>query len=55
MAELKPCPFCGGKAKHFQNTIFGYFVGCTKCRMRTDYYGSKGSATRAWNRRVGNG
>ena len=34
--ELKPCPFCGGAAKHNDggSSIFGRFwwaVGCTEC------------------------
>ena len=48
MAELKPCPFCGGEAKFFikyhmeRGTTRGYKFGiyCTKCDIttaRTDY------------------
>ena len=55
MAELKPCPCCGGKAKHGRSPTFGYFVSCDKCGMRTSYYGSAGASTRAWNRRGDNG
>lgn len=35
-AELKPCPFCGGEAKHNDggNSVFGrlwWAVGCVEC------------------------
>ena len=59
--ELKPCPFCGGKAE-FVTTItrvvndedFGY-VRCMKkhcCEQGVNT--TKSTATRRWNRRVGN-
>ena len=49
--ELKPCPFCGGKAK-LKLVASGYSgnpptlsndfsVECTKCDMHTKYYSSK--------------
>jgi hypothetical protein len=44
MAELKPCPLCGGKAevdKMWVETAFGDrpFVGhrCSKCHARTSF------------------
>lgn len=39
MTELKPCPFCGGKAQLFCGEE-GVAVICTreKCRCRTDWY-----------------
>jgi Lar family restriction alleviation protein len=49
--DLKPCPFCGGKAK------FGYFnskwyVKCEKCDMELPHlYYEKEEATSKWNRR----
>ena len=30
MTELKPCPFCGGKAKRFYS-LSSSWIGCTKC------------------------
>ena len=45
--ELKPCPFCGGKAvirNHNEMVGFGmsdtfYFVKCTACRMSGSKFG----------------
>lgn len=63
MAELKPCPFCGGKAilNHgLSGTQFSY-VHCTRCFAKTsDYYistahSSDRKAIEAWNRRAGGG
>lgn len=62
--ELKPCPFCGGKAHLFVND--GVRVLCPSCeassKIRVDsLIGMKvsGNATKAvieaWNRRVDNG
>ncbi len=54
MNKLKPCPFCGGEAVHLRSNLVytTTYVSCTKCSARTDYYNTKGWATRAWNRRV---
>jgi hypothetical protein len=37
-SELKPCPFCGGKAEHNDggNSVYGRFwwvVGCNNCQI----------------------
>ena len=64
MDELKPCPFCGGKAKLYVHD--GVRVLCTKCGATSmsleDYYNGldiKSNAVRdviaAWNRRVNDG
>lgn len=50
--ELKPCPFCGGKAHHYKGNIHPYGVACEKCCANINIYGSKGATTRAWNRRA---
>jgi cytochrome c5 len=59
MAELKPCPFCGGEAEvdtpQYWDGACGrktYAIYCTACRCRTpDYMGLVG-AKEAWDRRV---
>lgn len=56
MSELKPCPFCGGKADA-QNT---YAIGvweafCTVCGAHTGYPAggcTEAEAIEAWNRRA---
>lgn len=59
MLDLKPCPFCGGKARLFVNG--GVRVVCTRCYVSTrvlkDELESASSAVElsveAWNRRAG--
>lgn len=61
MFELKPCPFCGGKARLLVNG--GVRVICTRCYVSTrvlkDELESASSAVElsveAWNKRVENG
>ena len=61
MFELKPCPFCGGKARLFVNG--GVRVICSKCyastRIMSDEIEYDSSAVetvvKAWNRRSDNG
>ena len=65
MAELKPCPFCGGAAMRMNCDGKGqpiakwleihYVVRCLKCGIRTNTYQTKKGAINAWNRRVDNG
>ena len=50
---LKPCPFCGGKAKERYEYLNGVFVQCNECGISTHIFSSQDAATRAWNRRVG--
>ena len=60
-AELKLCPFCGGKAMMRQEgKLFGrsaysrtyLFVKCTQCLSRTGAHGTKRKAIEAWNGRA---
>ena len=67
MNELKPCPFCGGKAELVQDVRYprpkcecktAYEVVCnnTDCIMYhndNNYYLSKKKAIEAWNKRAG--
>ena len=64
MPELKPCPFCGGKAElhHKYELFIGYsYICCTKCGVKTEEVpmsyrdSSDEKATEAWNRRAGDG
>lgn len=53
MMELKPCPFCGGKAVVVPLTFFKeYFAVCSKCHIEQGHlYKSERAAVEAWNRR----
>ena len=58
MAELKPCPFCGGKDCGTLTTSYdGYWhaVFCENCMAQTRKCRRKEDAIEAWNRRVGDG
>ena len=51
--KLKPCPFCGGKAKLFEDKDYQiYSATCTECDAGTNAYGIEQDAIEAWNRRV---
>lgn len=57
MAELKPCPFCGGEAKIktienglLRKTTF-FYIRCTVCGNNTAVQYEKAEAINAWNRR----
>lgn len=66
MAELKPCPFCGGEAVVVPHKFFSealkawkvdrYGVECKKCRTSSyQFWGCEKHAIKAWNRRANNG
>lgn len=53
--ELKPCPFCGGRAYLSERMNGGYYVECESiggCLAESGKYDTKGQAIEAWNRRV---
>ena len=60
MSELKPCPFCGGKAQRITITdeaefanVGGDIITCTKCDCSTRvFFGEKEGIEDAWNRRI---
>lgn len=59
-AELKPCPFCGGKPEH--RTAGKHSIFCKKCGVEMEHYitgtgsykrfESYGHVKTAWNRRI---
>lgn len=54
--ELKPCPFCGGKAKHRVMDDGYHYVICNgdcKVMPSTLRYGSEAEAILVWNTRAG--
>ncbi len=58
--ELKPCPFCGGKAKMVVYTNYNdyndYVVNCTKCGASVPiWHETEKEAAQWWNRRDENG
>ena len=62
MAELKPCPFCGGDAilrtidvldEHGCRAIRTGFVQCAGCGVCTPKYFQDKHAIEDWNRRAG--
>lgn len=52
--DLKPCPFCGGKAKVLGTKYEDgeYYIVCEKCRVRMGSYSNPEDAIADWNRRV---
>jgi len=51
MIELKPCPFCGGKAEIMGVTYV--YIECPDCGVKTRGYRDEEDAIETWNRRVG--
>lgn len=55
MSELKPCPFCGGKAEII--TLMGVnakYIQCENCRISTEVSGEEKILIELWNRRIDN-
>ena len=56
MAELLPCPFCGGEATVSYNTAYGFIPWCdnSNCILNelTNGYETEAQAIKAWNTRT---
>lgn len=55
--ELKPCPFCGGKAllvtkRAEDSTFYGVMCYATGCCVISATYPTEEMAIEAWNRRT---
>lgn len=55
MAELEPCPFCGGENLTIVEDEKKFFVGCYDCITCGPEQETEEAAVEAWNRRVNNG
>ena len=53
MAELKPCPFCGGEAALWGG-FDGYEAYCINCQAKVEREG-RAETIEAWNRRAEDG
>lgn len=60
MADLKPCPFCGGEARinsdheavrDTEGHLWAFTVGCSKCCATSGLCCSPDKAIEAWNTR----
>ena len=58
MTELRPCPFCGGKAWAYSGTTyhfesgFGWICACKSCDAQGQIGETKKAAVMNWNRRT---
>lgn len=50
--KLKPCPFCGGKARIYFYKSSGWNITCNKCRINIHGYAFKDKLREHWNMRV---
>ena len=53
MTELKPCPFCGGKAEFRGGSSTTPYIRCKECGGRTMSSYDSAKLIAAWNRRAG--
>ena len=59
MADLKPCPFCGGEAelRHYEDftkdfsSVYKFYVECNECEAQTKPIANVENAVSAWNTR----
>ena len=52
--DLKPCPFCGGRAELFGTKNSGiFYVKCLECDVDGNF-DTPEEARAAWNRRISN-
>jgi Fe-S-cluster-containing dehydrogenase component len=47
--NMKPCPFCGGRAKVEEPFVI---IHCMKCDVRVGWFDSPEKTVAAWNRRT---
>lgn len=52
MSDLKPCPFCGGKALSEHDHYEGFQVVCEYCAASTEYFFTRPEAEKTWNTRA---
>ena len=52
LPDLKPCPFCGGKAELFHSYDGYHCVQCTCCACGTIHMITEMAVVRMWNRRA---
>lgn len=50
--ELKPCPFCGGKAEFRSGSSTTPYIRCRECGGRTKSSRDRANLIDAWNRRA---
>lgn len=49
--ELKPCPFCGGEARHYAPEPPDHHIECRNCCADMGGYETEAEAIKAWNTR----